>query len=194
MDRGLGNALCQWGSSQVEVQVRVWVSLVCLSQKRICGSYQKKEENHHHVPLSCLRAEQRSTSPWNDTGLKSYFVFFVCVWPVKNCLLYTVMDYYWILCLPPQISGEGLTILNSHFLDFKAHTQCCSHCLNFSKEHKTMATVLHWQNIVLIWDTHKGESDPNTRQLRISKCETDIPARYNIEQLKGCNKYLFKSI
>lgn len=88
----------------------------------------------------------------------------------------------------------GITILNSHFLNLKAHTQCCSHCLNFSKEHETMATVLHWQNIVLIWDTHKGESDPNTRQFRISNCETDIPARYNIEQLKGCNKYLFKSI
>lgn len=49
-----------------------------------------------------------------------------------------------------------------------------------------MATVLHWQNTILIWDTHKGESDLNTRQFRISKCETDIPARYNIEQIKSC--------
>lgn len=78
----------------------------------------------------------------------------------------------------------GITILNSHFLKLKARTQCCSHCLNFGKEHITMATVLRWQNIILIWDTHKGESDPNTRQFRITSCETDILASYNIEQLK----------
>lgn len=93
-----------------------------------------------------------------------------------GCLLYTVMDCSWILCLHPHISGDEITTLNSHFLNLKAHTQCCSHCLNFCKEHVTMATVLHWQNIVLIWDTHKGESDLNTRQFRISNCETDIPA------------------
>lgn len=26
-------------------------------------------------PLLCLQADQRSTSPWNDTVMKSYFVF-----------------------------------------------------------------------------------------------------------------------
>lgn len=31
-------------------------------------------------PLSCLQADQRSTSPWNDTKMKSYYVFCVYSW------------------------------------------------------------------------------------------------------------------
>lgn len=103
---------------------------------------------------------------------------------LKTCPFYTVGNCYWILRLP-QINREEITSMNSHFLNLKAHKQCCSHCLNFKKGHITTVTVSHRQNIVLILDTHKGESDLNSRQFIISNCETDILARYNIEQIKG---------
>lgn len=99
-----------------------------------------------------------------------------CVWgggfsprvAVKR--LSTQYGYGPLLVSMPSSSNKrwSITILNSRFLNLKAHTQRCSHRLNLSKEHVTIATVLHWQNIVLIWDTHKGESDLNTRKFRIS--------------------------
>lgn len=65
---------------------------------------------------------------------------------VKNKTSYMMVDL------------DSLPSLFIHFLDLKAHTQCCSHCLSFSKGHITTATALHWQNTLKLV-THKGESD-----------------------------------
>lgn len=106
---------------------------------------------------TCLQADQRM-----------WFLFrflFLVAWPFKHCLRYMVMG--WVDSMPSSSCKRwGITILNSHFLKLKAHTQCCSHRLNFGI---TMATVAHWHTIILIWDTHKGESDPNTRPFRIAE-------------------------
>lgn len=63
--------------------------------------------------------------------------------------LLMVWTGYWFLCFPRHIITESITISNSHFLNLKAHTQCCSHCLTPSTEHVVKAAVLHWRNTFL---------------------------------------------
>lgn len=145
---------------------------MCYHREDLEAAIWNKRRNHHRVHVLCRVYEliTGEKSPWGDTVVKSYFAFcgvFLHVWPLKDYSLHMTEDCCFILCLPPQNKWWGTSIMNS--LNLKAHTQCCSHCLNSHKEHVTMATALHWQNIVLIWDTHKGESDLNTRQFRIPK-------------------------
>lgn len=137
---------------------------------------------------------------WNNTLVKSYLVltflffffffllvFFILLGVVAVIRLSTwSQKVTWILCLSPHINGEeSPSWILTFFFYFKAHTQCCLHCLNFNKGHMKMATALHWQNIISMWDTHKGESDLNTRQFRIPNSQTDILTIYNIEQIKS---------
>lgn len=153
------------------------------------GDCVKQEENHNQV-VRVYKLMRRVTV------MESYFKLFLfaCFFffkeetlgrmSVKDCPFYAVGNL--LLNSTPSSDKRGrIASMNSHFLNLKAHTQCCSHCLNFKIGHITTATVFHPQNIVLILDTHKGESDLNSRQFRISNSETDILARYNIEQIKG---------
>lgn len=143
-----------------------------LSQRGFRGGYLKREAKPPPCtcPLSCLWTDHRRKK---SLGWHCGEVLFCVLWCIFACVaikrLFTSYDRGLLFYSMPSSSNKwwGISIMNS--LNLKAHTQCCSHCLNSHKEHVTMATALHWQNIVLIWDTHKGESDLNTRQFRIPK-------------------------
>lgn len=173
-------------SFKVCVSVFFCMCVCVLSQRGFGGGYLKQRAPPPCAcPLSKLSEEHESLEWHCDEIL---FCLFVVIIPGHVAVERLPILYGNGLLVDSMPSSSykrwRITILNSHFLKLKARTQCCSHCLNFGKEHITMATVLRWQNIISIWDTHKGESDPNTRQFRITSCEADILAGYNIEQLK----------
>lgn len=137
------------------------------------------------------QADQKSNSLEQRFGeVLVSFVFFFCLFFFLLLGLVVVIRLYMVKQSYLDSLPFSLYKWWSHHHEFslffylKAHKQCCLHCLNFNKGHMTMATALHWQNIISMWDTHKGESDLNTRQFRISKGQTDILTIYNIEQIK----------
>lgn len=105
------------------------------------GGYLTQEEHHQHL----RQADQRTSGPWNDQCDEVLFCVLYSWYRgrLKGRPVSMLTARWWILCLSHQIrGGGGFAILNSHFLKLKAHTQCCSHCLNFVKEHITITTVL----------------------------------------------------
>lgn len=93
------------------------------------------------VSFPCVELKWENDPP--DPPTPSY------VNPSSVSPLLMVWTGYWFLCFPRHIITESITISNSHFLNLKAHTQCCSHCLTPSTEHVVKAAVLHWRNTFL---------------------------------------------
>lgn len=146
-------------SVSVYVCVCVWFTVCVITERLWRRLSETRKTTAMYIPLSFLQADQRSTGSWNDTVIKSYFEWFLFFFS------------------PGQVAVKSLSTLHGNVIGFYAfllkyvvrnhhlelfvfwisrHIRSAAHTVSISvRKHITMATVLHWQNIILIWDTHK---------------------------------------
>lgn len=132
---------------------------VCYHREALAAAIWNKE-NHCHVHPSVV-----STS-WSEE-------YRFLEWH-RDKVLFWVISFFFS---PGQVAVKSLSTLHGNVIGFYAfllkyvvrnhhlelfvfwisrHIRSAAHTVSISvRKHITMATVLHWQNIILIWDTHK---------------------------------------
>lgn len=151
------------------------------------------------VFYSCVITERswwpsETTDGWSESSLEWHWdevlllCLFLVMWPLKVSLPHTATDCYWILCLPPKISGEEspswtLTFWISRHIHSAAHTVSISVRNTKQWPQFCVDKTLFWYETLI-----KGRAIRTQGSLEYQTVKTDAQAGYNIEQLKGCDK------